>query len=118
MTRLTRLDRGCWGLFRGKAAVRSENDRKAMISCELKRILSDSLRKTAVRDWVRDRESSVFWRTIVHRTWRRNCLGKSRYQKMLVERMEGKQRQGGRYRAIHDGDAKVDGWCGEIQWRA
>ena len=37
--------------------------------------------------------------------------GKFRYQKTLVERMEGKRRQGGRYRAIHDGDAKVDGWC-------
>ena len=49
--------------------MRSESDRKAMTSCELKRILNDLLRKPAVRDWVRDRESSVLWRTTVHGTW-------------------------------------------------
>lgn len=35
--------------------MRSESDRKATTSCELKRILNDLLRKLAVRDWVRDR---------------------------------------------------------------
>lgn len=39
--------------------MRSESDRKATTSCELKRILNDSLRKSAVRDWVRDRVVGV-----------------------------------------------------------